>query len=117
MLVGLTLISIGFLISVFILDDKGKYDAFAMCLNQKDIKMYGASWCPHCQEQKKMFGSSQKYLDYVECSTNDGKGQAEICKNNQIISYPTWELSNGTRFVGSQSFDKLSEISGCKLNP
>lgn len=117
MLVGLTLLSIGFLMFVFMPDAKGKYDTFTMCLNQKGIKMYGASWCQHCQEQKKLFDSSQKYLDYVECSTPDGKIQTEICKDSKITSYPTWELSNGTRFVGSQSFEKLSEISGCNLNP
>ncbi|MFM8658954.1 MAG: thioredoxin domain-containing protein [Candidatus Nitrosotenuis sp.] len=116
LLVGLALVSAGFLIFVFMPNTEGKYDAFVMCLNQKNIKMYGASWCPHCQEQKKMFGASQKYLDYVECSTSDGKGQTEICKNNQITSYPTWELANGTRLVGSLSFEKLAEISDCKLN-
>jgi glutaredoxin len=95
----------------------GKYNEFAKCISDKDIKMYGAFWCPHCQEQKRLFGSSQKYLNYVECSTPDGNGQTDICKNNQITSYPTWEMSDGTRLVGSQSFEKLAELSGCKLNP
>lgn len=113
---GLVLITIGFLTFAFMFNDNGKYDSFAMCLKQKDIKMYGASWCPHCQEQKKMFESSQKYLNYVECSTIDGTGQTDVCKNNQISSYPTWELSNGTKLAGTYSFEKLSEISGCVLD-
>ena len=116
LIIGLVLITIGFLTFAFMFNNSGKYDNFAMCLNQKGIKMYGASWCPHCQEQKKIFESSQKYLNYVECSTTDGKGQTDICKNNQITSYPTWELSNGTKLVGTYSFEKLAEISGCSLD-
>ncbi len=103
--------------SIYTSPADGRYDEFTKCLSDKDIKMYGAFWCPHCQEQKRLFGSSQKYLNYVECSTPDGNGQTDICKNNQITSYPTWEMQDGTRLSGSQSFEKLSEISGCKLNP
>ena len=29
-----------------------KYDAFARCLSDRGVKMYGAWWCPHCKEQK-----------------------------------------------------------------
>ena len=35
-----------------------KYDAFARCLEDRQVKMYGAYWCPHCAEQKEMFGES-----------------------------------------------------------
>ena len=28
-----------------------KYDGFARCLGDRGVKMYGAWWCPHCQEQ------------------------------------------------------------------
>ena len=35
-----------------------KYDSFAQCLAQKEITMYGAVWCPHCQAQKKEFDNS-----------------------------------------------------------
>ena len=35
-----------------------KYDAFARCLKDRQVKMYGAYWCPHCAEQKEMFGES-----------------------------------------------------------
>ena len=40
----------------------GPYDDFAQCLTENDAKMYGAFWCPHCKEQKAMFGSSWKYV-------------------------------------------------------
>ena len=36
----------------------GKLDGFAQCLKDKGAIFYGAFWCPHCQNQKKMFGRS-----------------------------------------------------------
>ena len=29
-----------------------KYDSFAKCLADKQAKMYGLYWCPHCADQK-----------------------------------------------------------------
>lgn len=105
----------GFASYVFI-EISVNYDDFAKCLSDKGVKLYGASWCPHCQQQREAFGASQKYLDYIECSTPDGKSQTAICKDSNITSYPTWELADGTRLVGTQSLTKLSEISGCNMN-
>jgi hypothetical protein len=44
------------------------YDQFAKCLAAKNAKMYGLYWCPHCLEQKKMFGKSIQYVPYQECA-------------------------------------------------
>jgi thiol-disulfide isomerase/thioredoxin len=74
----------------------GKYDEFATCLKDQGAVFYGAFWCPHCQSQKKLFGSSQKLLPYIECSTADGRGQLQICKDKGIQNYPTWMLKDGT---------------------
>ena len=93
----------------------GKYDTFAQCLEEKGVKFYGAFWCPHCQSQKRMFGGSAKHLPYVECSTADGKGQTQLCKDNNIESYPTWEFADGTRKTGELSFAQLSDMSGCSI--
>jgi hypothetical protein len=111
MLIGISLSLLGLASFIFLTSDN--HDNFAKCLNEKGLKLYGAFWCPHCQEQKQIFGTSQKYLNYVECSTPDGKSQSEICANNNVTSYPTWELSNGTRLVGEQSFEELSLVSEC----
>src|SRR3989338_11299699 len=73
----------------------GLYDDFAKCLKDKGAKFYGAFWCSHCQNQKKLFESSEKYLPYVECSTPDGNGQLEVCKKENIQAYPTWQFSDG----------------------
>ena len=73
----------------------GKLDDFATCLTDSGAKFYGAFWCPHCAEQKKLFGSSVKKLPYVECSTLDTNGQTPVCIDNQIESYPTWQFAKG----------------------
>ncbi|PIQ91876.1 MAG: hypothetical protein COV70_01795 [Parcubacteria group bacterium CG11_big_fil_rev_8_21_14_0_20_39_22] len=93
----------------------GKLDAFASCLEEKKAVFYGAFWCPHCQNQKAMFGSSQRKLPYIECSTPDGKGQLQICEDKQIDTYPTWIFEDGSRLSGEISLERLSEVTGCEL--
>lgn len=93
----------------------GKLDEFAQCLKDKGTVFYGAFWCPHCQNQKAMFGKSAKLLPYVECSTPDGKSQLQICKDKNIAGYPTWEFSDGSRESGEVSLSRLSEKTGCLL--
>jgi hypothetical protein len=88
----------------------GKYDAFATCLKDKGLTFYGAFWCPHCQAQKKLFGSSAHLLPYVECSTPDANGQTQVCIDKKIQSYPTWELADGTIIP-----DDSTDGSGVKL--
>ena len=95
--------------------EPGKLDSFTQCLKDKGAVFYGAFWCPHCQNQKAMFGKSAKLLPYVECSTPDGKNQLQICKNKNIEGYPTWEFANGSRESGEVSPDRLSEKTECPL--
>ncbi len=94
----------------------GEYDDFAQCLKDKGAVFYGAFWCPHCQNQKKLFGSSQKLLPYVECSTPDGQNQTRICIDKKVESYPTWEFADGSRIKGEASLQTLSEKSSCPLS-
>lgn len=93
----------------------GKLDTFATCLKDKGAVFYGAFWCPHCQEQKTMFGRSRSKLPYVECSTPDGNSQLQICKDKQIVGYPTWEFADSSRENGTVSLIKLSEKTSCPL--
>lgn len=94
----------------------GELDQFAQCLKDKGAIFYGAFWCPHCQNQKKMFGRSQKLLPYVECSTADGRGQLPSCSEKKIEGYPTWEFTDGTRLSGEIPLRTLAEKTGCELN-
>lgn len=95
--------------------DPGKYDAFAQCLGNKGAVFYGAFWCSHCQTQKKLFGSSAKLLPYVECSTADGRGQLQVCKDKNIDGYPTWEFADKSRLNGEISLSQLAEKTSCPL--
>ena len=107
---AITLISISCRPSVY-----KNYDEFASCLDSKEVKFYGAFWCPHCQNQKKMFGGSDRLLPYIECSTPDGKGQNQVCKDAQIKSYPTWEFADGERKTGEVPLADLAAKTGCVL--
>jgi len=93
----------------------GELDSFAQCLKGKNAVFYGAFWCPHCQNQKKMFGSSARLLQYVECSTPNGKGQLEVCIDKKIDGYPTWEFADGSREGGEVPLEKLAEKTSCEL--
>lgn len=92
-----------------------KLDAFAQCIDDSGAEFYGTFWCSHCQNQKEMFGQSKKYLPYIECSTPDGQGQLEICKEAGIEGYPTWVFADGSRLSGELSFEILAEKTNCKL--
>lgn len=91
------------------------YDSFATCIKDSGATFYGAFWCPHCREQKTMFGSSAKLLPYVECSTPDGQSQLAVCKDKGVSSYPTWDFANGERVNGSIELSDLAEKTGCPL--
>lgn len=86
------------------------YDQFAQCLAEKKLTMYGASWCSHCQNEKKPFGDSFKYVPYVECPDN-----TQVCLNAGINGYPTWIDADGKKYEGEQGLPGLSKISDCEL--
>lgn len=92
-------------------------EAFAQCVREKRARFYGAFWCPHCQEQKSLFGTAQRWLPYVECSTPDGRSQVALCQNNGIHEYPTWAFADGSREPRALSLSRLAEKTGCPLPP
>ncbi|HTM34067.1 MAG TPA: vitamin K epoxide reductase family protein [Vicinamibacterales bacterium] len=84
-------------------------------LAQTGAKMYGAEWCPHCQDQKALFGAAAKRLPYIECSIGaQGTGQTTVCRNAGITTYPTWEIG-GQRYQEVMSTLRLAELSGFDL--
>jgi hypothetical protein len=94
-----------------------KYDALARCLTQKGVKMYGAWWCPHCADQKKLFEASFKYVPYVECGVpgTTAKTQPE-CTDAGIKHFPTWQFPPvGERVEGEMPLEDLSFRTGCPL--
>lgn len=86
--------------------------ALAKHLAESGAMFYGAWWCPHCHEQKQLFGEqAMPYIPYTECSLPDGQGQTEACQKAEITGYPTWQI-NGERLVGPQPLEKLAKLSG-----
>jgi hypothetical protein len=92
-----------------------RYDAFAKCLAAKQAKMYGLSWCPHCVDQKHMFGSAFHYVPYVECGIVATKEETPECKAKGLNLFPTWQFGMDPPQAGVLSLDALSDKTGCSL--
>lgn len=67
-----------------------EYAQLTACMKKNQTVMFGASWCPHCAAQKKLFGKSVKDMPYFECAV--AGGQAQECIDRSIMSYPTWQF-------------------------
>jgi uncharacterized membrane protein len=94
--------------------------ALAEYLADEGARFYGASWCPHCQEQKRLFGASASRLPYVECSpAGPNTPQSPSCSRAGVQTYPTWvikgratvgevlslaQLANAVGFPGAANF-------------
>jgi|SRR5450432_4837563 hypothetical protein len=92
-----------------------RYDAFAKCLTEKQVKMYGLYWCTHCAEQKEMFAASFKHVTYVECGIKGSKDEEPTCKEAGVKNFPTWQFPDGSRKEGAQPLQVLSAQTGCSL--
>lgn len=85
----------------------------AVRLADSGALFYGASWCPHCQEQKKLFGASEDRLPYVECSPGGPRGAvASSCISAGVTTYPTWVFPDGARVTAVMSLRELAERVG-----
>ncbi|MEG4963318.1 MULTISPECIES: vitamin K epoxide reductase family protein [unclassified Microcoleus] len=88
--------------------------ALARHLRQIGAKQYSAYWCPHCHDQKMLFGKEgAAIIDYVECDPKGQNSRAEICQAAaaNIKGFPTWEIK-GQFYSGTQSLEKLADLSG-----
>ncbi len=94
-----------------------QYDDFARCLNNHDVKMYGAYWCPHCSDQKALFNASFKYVNYIECGLPGTTSQLQqVCTDAGIKHFPTWQFPPmGERVEGEIPLGDLSLRTGCPL--
>lgn len=92
-----------------------RMDTFAECLTAHKAVMYGSFLCPHCEDQKKIFGSSFRFIHYVECLDSETRKALPACKAAEIHVTPTWTFSNGNRLVGTQPIDQLGKASGCPI--
>ncbi|MBW4550643.1 MAG: hypothetical protein KME35_05965 [Aphanocapsa sp. GSE-SYN-MK-11-07L] len=83
----------------------------AVQLKKIGAKMYGAYWCPHCTQQKEMFGQALSQINYIECDPRGKNPQPNLCQKAGIQAYPTWEI-NGKLYPGVMSLQDLAKLSG-----
>jgi len=86
--------------------------ALAEHLTASGAKLYTAYWCPHCHDQKELFGrQATEKLTVIECAPDGRNSQRELCEAKKIEGYPTWEI-NGQLDSGVKPLAKLAEASG-----
>lgn len=107
-------------VSVFLLAACGEPEVedprlteIAKCLTANGVKLYGTVWCNHCAAQKKSFGSSFEYIDYVECDPQTDLEGAKECLTAGIEGYPTWVFGEGDRVAGKIDPEVLAEEFNC----
>ena len=88
--------------------------ALAEHLTSGGAVMYSAYWCPHCHEQKELFGKqASDQLNVVECAPDGENNQADLCRSKGLEGFPSWEI-NGSIDSGVKGLDTLAELSGYK---
>ena len=86
--------------------------ALAEHLSGSGAAMYSAYWCPHCHEQKELFGrEATAKLKVIECAPDGRNSQKALCDSKKIEGFPTWEI-NGKLDVGVKPLAKLAQLSG-----
>ena len=83
--------------------------------------MYGAYWCPHCHDQKELFGKEAAAIyPYVECAPDGVNSKTAVCQEiapkiekqtGRSFGFPTWEV-NGQYLTGTQQLTDLATKSG-----
>src|SRR5580698_7601076 len=93
-----------------------RYDGFAKCLASKQARMYGLYWCPHCADQKEMFGASFRYIPYQECAVKGSPHElTPECKTVGVKLFPSWQFGNNPPKEGDLSLQELGDKTGCSL--
>lgn len=88
--------------------------ALADHLTASGAVLYTAYWCPHCHEQKMLFGKdAAARLKVVECAPDGRNNQAELCASKKLQGYPSWEIG-GTVESGVKPLGVLATRTGYK---
>ena len=83
---------------------------FAKYLNDNNIVMYSAYWCPHCNDQKQLFGKKAvEELLIVECAKDGKNNQYKLCQEKGIEGFPSWEINNQI-YSGTMSLNELAKM-------
>ena len=86
-------------------------------LTQKDVKVYGAYWCPHCHEQQQLFGKEAwNKVKHIECGADAQENpQPAVCEQAGITGFPTWSI-DGKLAPGIKKLAQLGELTGYQGN-
>jgi len=107
--VAVAFLAIGYAASAPQVAETGYAAGLARHLAESGVKFYGAYWCPHCADQKAMFGRAAGLLPYIECDPRSPVGQPQICAAANIRAFPTWDI-HGQRYEGVLSLDDLARL-------
>lgn len=84
--------------------------ALARHLKQVGAIEFVAYWCPHCHEQKQLFGKeAYKELNHVECAADAPDGQPQVCRDAGVQAFPSWKI-NGQMMAGVKTLEQLADL-------
>lgn len=79
------------------------------CMMSKNARYYGSITSSHTVQQQQMLEGKLKKIPFIDCSK---KEYSELCRQKNIIVYPTWEISNKLH-PGKKTIKELKKISDC----
>jgi uncharacterized membrane protein len=86
--------------------------ALAEHLTGSGAVLYTAYWCPHCHEQKELFGKeATARLKVIECAADGRNSQKALCDSKKLEGFPSWEIK-GRIDSGVKPLARLAELSG-----
>ena len=89
-------------------------EALADHLTATGAVLYTAYWCPHCHDQKQLFGKqASDKLVVVECAPDGVDAQPKLCTSKGIEGFPSWEI-DGSLDSGVKSLEQLAGLSNYK---
>lgn len=101
----------GYAASAPVAPEAGYAAGLARHLTATGVKFYGAYWCPHCIDQKEMFGKAAIELPYIECDGRSPVGKPAVCAAAKIRAFPTWDIAD-KRYEGVLPLEDLARLSG-----
>ena len=88
----------------------GDVKNFVSCLKNNGFMIYGADWCPYCNDLVAMLGGKEIADSiYVECTE-----EPTICEEKEIAGYPTI-LINNEFYSGARSLEAFAQKTGCNI--
>lgn len=89
-----------------------RYDALGRCMASRQVKMFGAYWCPHCADQKERLGRSYRFV-YAECGVPGSHAEQQQCIQQGVKLFPTWRMPDGSLKPGVFTPQELGSMTGC----